>query len=842
MSLILKNLKFLKNFKFPKFPCPHTEKHNYLRVSPFLLLMKSRLIIVLTLLATLFSAANLYAENIKISGKVSDTDDKPIEFATIRVKGAAIGTNSDLKGNYSLSVAAKDTLELVYSCIGYRDVTRKLIDPKGELTINVKLPTQETELAEVEVTGFRQNINGMQSIDKESFKTSPDVSGGSIESMLQTMAGVNSSNEMSSQYSVRGGSFDENSVYINGTEIYRPQLVRSGQQEGLSIINPDMVGNIKFSTGGFPARYSDKMSSALDITYRDPEALEGSLSLSLMGGSLTFGQSSSKFSQLHGFRLKKNNSLLSSLETRGEYDPLYLDYQTNISFKPNKNLTFNLLGNISLNHFNFKPADRETSFGTSTDTKSFKVYFDGEERDKFETYLGSFNTTYTLNRSTSFTLSLSGFLSNELVSYDISGEYWLNQAGTGGEGAVGGELGVGKYMEHSRNRLRASVFQVALKGQTAIKRNNISYGIIYQNDRFHDRTKEWEWRDSAGYSLPTAPEGVHLIYNLSSRQDISTNRLAFYAEDALYFETPKLYMTLNAGIRFSYWDFNKEFLVSPRVNFNMVPTEHNRWNYRFAVGMYYQSPFYKEYRLAQSDPLGNSYITLNRDIKSPRSLQFIFSTDYTFRMFSRPFKVTGEAYYKNLANLISYEYDNLKVNYTGKNDSKGFITGVDFKLFGQFVPGSDSWITFSLMKTQQTLNGKKVPLPSDQRYSFGLFFTDYFPKFPKLRFSLRGVFSDGLTMTAPRVSRDVSYFRAPAYKRVDVGLSYQLVGAPKDGVRPYNFWRHFKSIMIGFDCFNLFDMTNVSSYYWVTDVNDIQYAVPNYLTRRQFNVRLSIEM
>lgn len=797
---------------------------------------------LISFLSTLLLIAGMYAENVKIEGKVIDQEEKPVEFATIRIGGTSIGTNSDLAGNYSLSVAPKDTLEVIFSCIGYKNVTRKLIDPKGLITLNVKLPTESTELAEVEVTGFRQNINGMQSFDKESFKTSPDVSGGSVEAMLQTMAGVNSSNEMSSQYSVRGGSFDENSVYINGVEIYRPQLVRSGQQEGLSIINPDMVGNIKFSTGGFPARYSDKMSSALDIAYRDPEALEGSLTLSLMGGSLAFGQSSGKFSQLHGLRLKKNNSLLSSLETRGEYDPLYFDYQTNITYRPTEKLSFNLLGNISLNHYNFKPADRETSFGTAQDTKQFKVYFDGEERDRFETYLASFTTTYNINSASNLEFSLAGFQSNELVSYDISGEYWLNQAGTAGEETIGGELGVGKYMEHSRNRLRASVFQMALKGRTVIKRNNISYGIVYQNEKFHDRTKEWEWRDSAGYSLPTQPEGVHLIYNLSSRQDVSSNRLAFYVEDALYFDTQKFYMTLNGGIRFSYWDFNKEFLVSPRVNFNLVPIEHNRWNYRFALGMYYQSPFYKEYRLAQTDALGNSSIMLNRNIKSPLSVQFIFATDYTFRMMDRPFKITGEAYYKNLSRLISYEYDNLKINYSGQNDSKGYIMGMDFKLFGQFVPGSDSWITFSLMKTQQTLNGKKVPLPSDQRYSIGLFFTDYFPKFPKLRFSLRGVLSDGLTMTAPHVSRDISWFRAPAYKRVDVGLSYQLVGAPRDGVRPYNFWRHFKSIIIGLDCFNLFDMSNVSSYYWVTDVNDIQYAVPNYLTRRQFNVRLAIEM
>ena len=791
----------------------------------------------------LCATSALRAENIRISGKVIDGEDQPVEFATVRIGGTAIGTNTDLQGQYSLSVAPRDTLEVIFSCVGFKQVSRKLIDASGEVTLNVRMYADSQMLEDLEVIGFRDNINGMQTIDAGSLRSSPDISGGSVESMIQTMAGVNSSNEMSSQYSVRGGSFDENSVYINGVEIYRPQLMRNGQQEGLSIINPDMVGNIKFSTGGFPARYADKMSSALDITYREPEAIEGSASISLMGGSLAFGQHSGKFSQLHGLRLKKNNSILSSLETRGEYDPLYFDYQTNLTFKPSEKLTFNLLGNISLNHYNFKPADRETSFGTSTDTKTFKVYFDGEEKDKFETYLGSFSANYKVNRSTTIGASLSAFLTNELVSYDISGEYWLNEAGTGGEGAVGGELGVGKYMEHSRNRLKASVVQLALRGTTAIKRNNLSYGIIYQHENFRDRTKEWEWRDSAGYSLPTAPPGVHLIYNLSSRQDVQANNVAFYLEDALYFDTSKAYMTLNAGLRLSYWDFNKEFLASPRVNFSISPIEYNSWSYRAALGMYYQRPFYKEYREAVTDALGNANIVLNRNIKSPRSIQLLIASDYTFRMMSRPFKLTGEAYYKNLSRLISYEYDNLKINYSGVNDSKGYIMGLDFKLFGQFVEGTDSWITFSLMKTNQDLNGKSVPLPSDQRYSVGLFFTDYFPKFPKLKFSLRGVFSDGLTMTAPHVSRSESYFRAPAYKRVDIGLSYQLVGAPsKDGVRPYNFWRHFKSIVIAFDIFNLFDISNVSSYYWVTDVNDIQYAVPNYLTRRQFNLRLSIDI
>lgn len=796
------------------------------------------LLLVLILPCVFFS----WGENIRISGKVVDGEDKPIEFATVRISGTAIGTNTDLQGLYSLTVAPKDTINVVFSCIGFKEVKRQLLDAQGEVTLNVRMYSDDQMLDELEVVGFQGNSNGMETISTENLRTSPDVSGGSVESMLQTMAGVNSSNEMSSQYSVRGGSFDENSVYINGVEVYRPQLVRSGQQEGLSIINPDLVGNIRFSTGGFPARYADKMSSALDITYREPEALEFGASVSLMGGSLSFGQNSGKFSQIHGLRLKKNNSLLSSLETRGEYDPLYFDYQTDLNFKPNDHLTFNLLGNISLNHYNFRPADRETSFGTSSDTKTFKVYFDGEEKDKFETYFGSFSASYRINRGNTVSASVSAFLTNELVSYDISGEYWLDQAGTGGDEGIGGELGVGKYMEHSRNRLKASVVQFALKGLSAFRANNLTYGISIQRETFRDRTKEWEWRDSAGYSLPTAPEGVHLIYNMSSKQDISNTRIAFYAEDAVYLNNSFAYMTLNGGVRFSYWNFNKEFLVSPRVNFSMSPLNYNRWTYRIAAGIYYQSPFYKEYREAREDEYGNGYIVLNDKIKSPRSIQVVIGADYTFRMLNRPFKLTGEAYYKNLSNLISYEYDNLKVNYTGINDAKGYIMGLDMKLFGQFVEGTDSWITFSLMKTNQNLNGKNVPLPSDQRYSLGIYFTDYFPKFPKLKFALRGIFSDGLTMTAPHVGRDVAYFRAPAYKRVDIGLSYQLVGYTKDGVRPYNFWRHFKNISVGFDVFNLFDISNVSSYYWVTDVNDIQYAVPNYLTRRQFNLRLTVEL
>lgn len=784
---------------------------------------------------------------VKVHGKVTDMQGDALEFVTVRVAGTAIGTNTGLDGTFKLScpTPANDTLTVVFTSIGYEELRRQLIHPKGDLALNVRMRNKSHELTEVEVTDFRKQTSQMQHIDRESYKLAADASGGSVESMLSTLAGVNSNNEMSSQYSVRGGTYDENSVYINGVEVYRPQLISSGQQEGLSIINPDMVGSIGFSTGGFGVEYGDKMSSALDITYREPEAFEGSVTGSLMGFSVAVGQSSRKFSQLHGVRFKKNTSLLSSLETKGEYDPKFFDYQTNLNWKISPKFKASFLGNIAVNNYKFQPVDRETNFGTSSDAKQFKVFFDGMEKDRFETYFGALNLTYKHSRSTDFSLIASGYLTNELVSYDISGEYWLDQAGTTGEGnpdnAIGGELGVGRYHEHARNRLKIGVMSLGLSGHTAIRRHNLSYGVNFSHQTIMERAREWELRDSAGYTLPTDGQHIRMIYNLSSHQDLSTTRMAFYVADSYRLQTPSGYFAFNGGLRFSYWDFNKEFLVSPRLNVAFVPERNSSLTLRFATGLYYQQPFYKEFRQPLTDAEGNTTINLNSEIKSQQSLHFILGGDYTFRMFNRPFKLSAEAYYKKLNKLIPYEIDNLKVVYEGVNLTDGYTTGLDFKLFGQFVPGTDSWISFSLMKTGENLNGVTVPRPTDQRYSFALYFTDYFPKFPKLKFSLRGIFSDGLPTTAPHSSRDKGYFRAPAYKRVDIGLNYALL-APRDNESaPSGLHRWLKSIWLGVDVFNLLDISNVSSYYWVTDVNNIQYAVPNYLTRRQFNVRLTID-
>ncbi len=808
--------------------------------------MTNRLIsLIIALIITLVGDAPAMLAQVNIHGKVVDEKQEPMEFVTVRIGGTAIGGITGLDGGYKLSVPARDTINVIFTCMGYDELSRQLIDAKGDVTLNVAMNPKTQKLQEVEITEIRKQTNQMQRLDGDALKLSPDVSGGSVESMLTTMAGVNSSNEMSSQYSVRGGTYDENLVYINGVEVYRPQLITSGQQEGLSVINPDMVGAIGFSTGGFSAEYGDKMSSALDITYRDPEAFEGALSLSLMGGSLTLGQSSKKFSQLHGIRYKRNSSLLSSMDTKGEYDPNFFDYQTNMNFRPAQKWKVNFLGNIAINNYKFTPTDRTTNFGTSDDAKQFKVYFDGHEKDRFETYFGALSLIFEPSKKTNFTLLSAVYLTNELVAYDISGEYWLDQAGTTGDasgsGSIGGELGVGRYMEHARNRLKASVFNLALKGNTGINRHTLTYGVSFNSEKFMDRTREWEQRDSSGYSLPNVPDAVKVIYNLTSHQDLTTSRFAVFLQDSYKLNTNVGYFSFNGGIRLSHWSFNKETLFSPRLGAAFVPDRNSNWAFRFATGLYYQSPFYKEFRRPVTDADGNTTIVLNEGIKSQRSLQFILGSDYTFRAMDRPFKFSAEAYYKKLDDLIPYEIDNLKITYTGVNGSKGYTAGLDMKLFGQFVPGTDSWISFSLMKTQEDLNGVKVPRPTDQRYSFALYFTDYFPKFPKLKFSLRGIFSDGLPTTAPRSSRDKGYFRTPAYKRVDVGLSYALVSPLKEGETRSGVLRHIKSAWLGVDVFNLLDIANISSYYWVTDVNNIQYAVPNYLTRRQINVRLSVD-
>ena len=799
-----------------------------------------RLCLLSLLLLSLVAQAQ---RRVELSGRVIDAEGAPMDLVTVAVPAASAGTFTNEKGEYTLRFTAADTVEVIFSYIGYHRVSRKLVDPEGKVSLTVRMYNNDRTLNEVQIREYRRQMTTLQKIDPEDWKLMPDASGGSIEALLATMPGVHSNNELSSQYSVRGGNFDENIVYVNGIEIYRPQLICTGQQEGLSFINPDMVGAVAFSSGGYPVEYGDKMSSVLDITYKKPEAFEGSVSGSFLGASASVGHNTGRFSQLHGFRFKTNSTLLSTLDTEGEYKPRFFDYQTYLTYKINSRWDVALLGNISSNNYQFIPQSRSTRYGSISSAAQFTVYFDGKEQDIFQTYFGAVTLNYRPSAFTTLSLLASAFTTREEVTYDISGEYWLDELdlANGVETTESaGTLGYGSYHEHARNRLNANVYALSLKGDTRWGRHTVRYGATYQRERIHDRMREWESRDSSGYTLPHTGEGISLISSLRSTQDIESNRLSAYVQETYTLEHRSGIYNFTGGVRLSYWDYNNECIVSPRVSVGYNPSFNQRLTFRFATGVYYQAPFYKEFRDTVLDSRGNWAVRLNDRIRSQRSIHVILGSDFTFRALDRPFKLTGEVYYKKLDRLISYEVDNVRVWYSGQNNSEGYIAGLDLKLFGEFVPGVDSWLTFSLMSAKEKTASGYVPLPTEQRYSVGLFFQDYVPRFPKYRFSLKAIWSDGLPMAAPRKGRAEGYFRTPPYRRVDIGLSRRLAGG-EDRIMQKPFFRAFKSIWIGLDVFNLLDFGNVNSYYWVTDIYNNQNAVPNYLTGRQFNLRLSFD-
>lgn len=768
----------------------------------------------------------------RIFGAIKDEKGSPIELASVRIQGQPSTTLSNLNGSYSIYCTSHDTITIVYSMIGYETRKRSIYNPQDSVRIDVMLPSFDASLGEAVVTGQQIQTGTMQKITPKDLKLSPSTTGNGVEEIIATQAGVSTHNELSSQYNVRGGSFDENCVYLNGVEVYRPMLVRSGQQEGLSIINPNMVESIGFSSGGFEARYGDRMSSVLDITYKRPEAFEASLSASMLGGGVYVGWGNKHVSLMTSLRYKTTRYLLGSLDTNGEYNPNFLDYQAYFSWRPNRRWSLDIIGNISDNHYNFEPEDRETKFGTMQEAKSFKVYFDGKEEDAFRTFFGSTTLTRHFSPNTFLALQFSTFSTKEQETYDIQGEYWLNEA-TSQE-----QLGVGTYMEHARNKLRAQVFNSGLRFRTKFTGHVLQAGFNWQRERIKENAKEWEMRDSMGYSLPHTPDRLTLIYSQRSQNSIHTNRFEAYAQDTWRFKTNLGLFNLTYGLRLSYWDWNKETLISPRASIGLMPSFSDKLTFRFATGVYYQAPFYKELR-DTTIAGGISTVQLNRDIKSQRSIHFVLGGDYTFRLMNRPFKFTTEVYYKALSNLIPYSVDNVRIVYYGHNMSKGYATGIDFKLFGEFVPGTDSWITFSIMSTKEKLHGQWLPRPTDQRYNLSLYFTDYFPGTDRWKLALKAAFADGLPFGPPHTDRTQHKFRAPSYKRVDVGLSYRLID--NEDKHLHRFGRHIKNAWLGLDAFNLLGIKNVNSYYWVTDITNTQYAVPNYLTGRQINVRLSID-
>ena len=770
----------------------------------------------------------------RIFGTVRDDRGDPIELANVRIQAQGVRTVTNLKGEYSLYCSSRDTVVVIYSLIGYETRRRKLNSPSDSVRIDIILPSYgQTMLEEATVKGQGVQTGTTQKIKPTDSKLMPSTTGNAVEEIIATQAGVSTHNVLSSQYNVRGGAFEENCVYLNGIEVYRPMLIRSGQQEGLSIINSDMVESIGFSSGGFEARYGDRMSSVLDIIYKRPEKFEATAAASMLGANGYIGWGNKHVSLMTSIRYKTTRHLLGTTDTNGEYKPNFLDYQAVLSWRPNQRWSLDMMGNISDNHYNFKPQDRETKFGTLYDAKSFKVYFDGQEKDNFKTLFGAATLTRHFNPQTFLALQASSFATQEQETYDIQGEYWLNEATTQEQ------LGVGTYMEHARNRLKANVFNLGLRFRTQVKDHTLQAGVDWRREHIRENAREWEMRDSMGYSLPAEPDRLMLIYSQRSQNELTANRLEAYTQDAWRFKTDIGLFNLTYGLRLAHWDWNKETLLSPRLSLGLLPSFSNNWTFRFATGFYYQAPFYKELR-DTTNTAGIFSVILNKGIKSQRSIHFVLGSDYTFRMLGRPFRFTTEIYYKALSNLIPYSIDNVRIVYYGKNLSKGYATGIDFKLFGEFVPGTDSWITFSLMRTKEKLNGIWLPRPTDQRYNLSLYFTDYFPGTDRWRLTLKAAFADGLPFGPPHTSRERHTFRAPAYKRVDIGMSYRLWGDQKQNAQR-TWGRAVKNVWLGLDAFNIMDIKNVNSYYWVTDITNTQYAVPNYLTGRQINLRLSID-
>uniref|UniRef100_UPI004028B5AB TonB-dependent receptor n=1 Tax=Prevotella sp. TaxID=59823 RepID=UPI004028B5AB len=792
--------------------------------------MKLKLFILQILCLCAYASAS--AQSFTLTGKVIDENNDPVEFASVSCAKQGKMTMTALNGTYSLQLQSADSVEIRFSMIGYKTKVRVLRRPRGKQTMQVVLHSSDNALSEVTITGKRIETGQTQELSKEHIKNMPSTTGNAVEEMIQSQAGVSTHSELSSQYNVRGGSFDENSVYINNVEIFRPFLVRSGQQEGISVINPDMVEKIGFSTGGYEARYGDKMSSALNIEYRRPKRFEASATASMLGASAFVGMSNKKFSWSNGLRYKTTKYLLGSMDTKGEYQPTFIDYQTYLTYSPNKRWDIKFLGNISDNHYNFTPEDRETNFGTMENVKAFKVYFDGHEKDVFRTFFGSLGVTRKFGENTSLSLIASAFNTREQEKYDIQGQYWLTQTETSEN------LGVGTYFQHTRNYLKAHVESAKLLFKTKQKKHDIEAAFTYKWEHINENSVEYEMRDSSKYSIPHTGKDLYMIYSMRAKNTLTANRIEAYAQDTYRFtgSAGKTLYTLNYGVRLAYWSFTKETILSPRLSLGIIPAFNDNITMRFATGLYYQAPFFKEIR-DTTTVNGITYASLNRKAKSQRSIHFIAGFDYRFKMNNRPFKFTAEAYYKALGNLVPYSVNNVKVVYYGDNMCSGHAAGLDLKLFGEFVPGTDSWVSLSLMNTSMKLNGKSIPLPTDQRYAVNMFFTDYFPGTTRWKMSLKLALADGLPFSAPHRELESNVFRAPAYKRADIGLNYRII----DNNDRHNKRNPIRNLWVGAECLNLLGINNVNSYYWITDVTGQQYAVPNYLTGRQINVKVSVD-
>ncbi|MCD6367232.1 MAG: carboxypeptidase-like regulatory domain-containing protein [Bacteroidales bacterium] len=781
-------------------------------------------------------------------GRITDAKNQPLELVNIIVLNERTGTTTNNKGLFKLKVPANKNITVQYSILGFQTIKKKyFLKPETSTNIEIKLPETTKTLNEVSVSDIHQRNNNLVRINPKLVQTIPSPDAG-IESIIKTLPGVHSNNELSSQYSVRGGNYDENLVYVNDIEVYRPFLVRSGQQEGLSFINSDMVGSILFSAGGFDAKYGDKMSSVLDIKYKKPYKFGGSFYASLMGtgAHLEGSAANSLFTYNVGMRYKTNSYMLSSLDTKGDYKPNFFDYQGFFSYEFSEKVSINLLTNISQNNYFFIPQTRETSFGTVNEALKLKIYFDGQELDRFTSGTEAVSLIIKPKSNIKLSFITSTFQSYERENYDIMGQYFLNELdkdlGSDNLGDSLMNIGVGSFLNHARNNLDANIYNFYHKGSLKTGKQLLEWGAKWQYEAISNQISEWQMMDSAGYSLPYSDTIVNLYYVLKANNEVISNRISGYFQDSYNNSFNKFNLKLIGGIRSQYWSFNNQTVVSPRGAIIVSPFWKQDIQFRFSSGYYYQMPFFKEMMMMNGE--------INHAIKAQRSIHFVFGTDYNISIWERPFKILTEAYYKKLDFLIPYQVDNVRIRYYGTNNSKGYVTGIDFKINGEFVPGTESWASISLMQAKEdilddsyidtnstTIYPGFIPRPTDQLINFALFFQDYLPSMPSLKMHLTLFYGTGLPFGPPNKPRYQSIYRLPSYQRVDIGFS-QVIKSEGKTLNKFRWLNPFKSLWISLEIFNLLGNNNTISYTWITDIHNKQYGVPNYLTSRRLNLRL----
>jgi len=797
----------------------------------------------------------LYAQDTGwISGKISERGNKAIFLANVSIAGTQTGTVTSEDGTYRLEVPANQEISLVISCIGYQSLTREiLLSDNEELNLDIQLEVAIQNLDEVSI---REEADRSSTLNRINIKTLHLIpgSGGSVEALLKTLPGVASGNELSSQYSVRGGNFDENLVYVNDIEIYRPFLIRSGQQEGMSFVNSQMVSSVKFSAGGFEASYGDKMSSVLDITYRRPVEFAGSVDMSLLGASVHLEDAGRNGRLTHnsGFRYKTSQYLLSSLETKGEYLPNFYDYQTYITYQISDKIEFSFLGNAASNSYKFIPENRSTDFGTYQNPLNLVIYYDGQEQDRFNTYLGAFTIHYRPTDDLSLKFINSGFSSIEKENFDIQGQYLINELDNRLDSETFGDsilnIGIGTFLNHARNKLNALVYSASHIGTWFSDNAQLKWGTKYQYEYINDRLGEWELIDSAGYSIPYSDQQIQLASITRSDNLIRSNRMTAFLQASYNLTDRPIRYYFNGGIRANYWDYNGQLLISPRLTISMKPSWDRDIILRFSTGAYHQPPFYKELRYLDG--------SINPLARAQKSIHFVVGGDYNFMAWGRPFVLTSEIYYKHLYDLIPYKVDNVRIQYAAENIAGGYATGIEFKINGEFVKDAESWASLSIMRTAEDIegdfhldeSGNRIepgfyPRPTDQILNFGLFFQDYFPNNPEYKVNLNFLYGSKLPFSPPHQDRYDLVFRMPSYKRVDIGFSKVLKKVDSQ-LSEGNPFRHFRSIWLSGEIFNLLGVNNTISYLWVKTVSNQdnvpgQFAVPNYLTSRRFNLRLT---